>query len=185
MTPREETENREPRPEKVKAVGDLAERLKESAGLLLTDYRGMSVKAMGELRSALRAQGAAYQVVKNNLLRRAAEKAGCGDVVEWLEGPIAMVFLGEEIVGQTKILVDFAKENENLPVIKGGFVEGRKLAAASVRELAQLPPREILLAMLVGTLQSPMSQLLATMQAPMMLLAATLEGLSKQKAASA
>ncbi|NIM07057.1 MAG: 50S ribosomal protein L10, partial [Armatimonadetes bacterium] len=105
MTPREETENREPRPEKVKAVGDLAERLKESAGLLLTDYRGMSVKAMGELRSALRAQGAAYQVVKNNLLRRAAEKAGCGDVVEWLEGPIAMVFLGEEIVGQTKILV--------------------------------------------------------------------------------
>jgi large subunit ribosomal protein L10 len=176
-------ESREPRPEKVKAVEDLTERLKESGGALFTDYRGMTVKAMGKLRNMLRDQGASCFVVKNTLMKRAAAESGISGLEEWLDGPTAVIFLGEELVGQTKALVDFAKDNLNLPAIKGGFVEGRKLGAASVLELAKLPPREILLAALVVTLQAPMSGLLGTLQAPMVMLAATLKGLSEKKSA--
>jgi len=181
MSPREEMKSREPRPEKVESVEALLQRLKESSGTLLTDYRGMTVKAMGELRRALRLRGAAYQVVKNTLMKRAAAESGYEGLAEWLEGPTAAVFLGEDPVAPAKALVDFAKANANLPAIKGGFVEGLKLSPGRVRELADLPPKDMLLARLVGTLQAPMSGLLATLQAPMALLAATLQGLSDKK----
>lgn len=181
--PREAMPPHEPRPEKVEGVQELSERLRSSNGAILTDYRGMTVKALEQLRIALRAQGASYQVVKNTLMKRAADEIGFQGLAEWLEGPTAAVFFGPEMVATTKALVDFVKANANNPKIKGGFIEGRKIDVAGVQHLATLPPREILLALLLSTLQSPMGSLLSTLQAPMVQLAGTLQSLADTKAA--
>jgi len=178
MRLKEEIEGRPPRAEKVETVQALARRLEESKGTLLADYRGMTVKAMGELRALLRARGASCQVIKNTMLRRAAAEAGCQDLLEWLVGPTAAVFLEDDIVGPAKALLEFVRANANLPVIKGGVIEGRRMAAERIKELAELPPREVLLATLVGSLRSPLSQLLATLGAPLSSLVATLQGLA-------
>ncbi len=182
MTDRQSAEPRAPRPDKVETVEALAQTLQESKGALLTDYRGLTVKAMEELRGALRARGASYLVVKNTMLSRAAARVNYGELQEWLEGPTAAVFLGEDIVGPAKALLDFVKANANLPAVKGGLVEGHKMSAAQVRELAALPPREILLAILIGQLQSPLSSLAATLQAPLASLVGTLQALEQKKA---
>jgi large subunit ribosomal protein L10 len=182
MRTRTDMPTRPPLPEKVDTVETLTQTLKESGGALLTDYRGMTVKAMSELRRALLPHGASYQVVKNTLLRRAANDLGYTDMVEWLEGPTAAVFMGKDVVAPAKALIDFVKGNANLPAIKGGFVEGRKLPANQVKALADLPSREMLLATLVGTLQSPMGGLLSTLQAAMAQLVGTLQSLESAKA---
>ena len=184
MRTRKDMPTRPPRPEKVESIEELAAVLKGSNGALLADYRGLTVKTFESLRRALRAQGATCQVVKNTLMRHAAKDLGFGEISEWLEGPTAAIFLGEDIVAPTKALMDFIKANANKPVLKGGYVEGRKLDVASVKSLASLPSREILLANLVGTLQSPMSGLLATLQSPLQSLAATLQSLAAARGAA-
>jgi large subunit ribosomal protein L10 len=182
MTKRE-IPSRTPRPEKVQEIEKISAQLKHGSGALLTDYRGLSVKAISELRVALGAKGAGYFVLKNTLLRRAAREAGYADLEEWLEGPTAAVFLGEDLVGPTKALLDFARANAKLPAVKGGVVEGRKLTAEGIKALAELPSREILLATLVGCLQAPMGGLLSTLQAAMSQLVGTLQSLEAQKGA--
>jgi large subunit ribosomal protein L10 len=181
MRMRSDMPSRPPRPEKVESVNTLVETLEQSGGALITDYRGMTVKAMSELRAALRPHGAKYEVVKNTLMRRAAEQLDQSDLVEWLEGPTAAIFMGEDVVSPAKALLEFIRGHQNMPVIKGGFVEGRKLPASQVKALADLPSREILLATLVGTLQSPMGGLLSTLQAAMSQLVGTLQSLETQK----
>jgi large subunit ribosomal protein L10 len=175
--------SRTPRPEKVQEIEQLVEQLKAGSGALLTDYRGLSVKAISELRLALSEKGASYKVLKNTLLRRAAQEADYTEMAEWLEGPTAAVFLGEDLVGPAKALIDFARVNAKMPAIKGGLVEGRKISADGVKALAELPSREILLATLVSCLQSPMVGLLATLQAAMSQLVGTLQSLEAQKSA--
>jgi|WetSurMetagenome_2_1015567.scaffolds.fasta_scaffold181205_2 large subunit ribosomal protein L10 len=178
-----EIPSRTPRPEKVQEIDKIMGQLKSGSGALLTDYRGLSVKAISELRRALGEKGASYLVLKNTLLRRAAREAGYGDLEEWLEGPTAAVFLGEDLVGPAKTLLDFSRANAKLPAVKGGVVEGRKLTVDGIKALAELPSREILLATLVGCLQAPMGGLLSTLQAAMSQLVGTLQSLEAQKSA--
>lgn len=159
-----------PRPDKVAIVAEVKERLAESPSVLLTEYRGLSVKQLAELRRSLRPAGGAYKVYKNTLVRRAAAEAGI-DIEEHLVGPTALTFTGTtpegdagDVVTVAKVLKDFAKTNPAL-VIKGGLLDGDPLDADGVRQLADIEPREVLLAKLAGLMAAPMQQFAGLLQA--------------------
>lgn len=160
----------EPRPEKVAVVDEVRERIGATGTVLITEYRGLSVSALQELRSGLRPIGGSYRIYKNTLVRRAADADGLA-ITEHLTGPTALAFpeTGPEgappdVVGVAKVLRDFSKGNPEL-VIKGGLLEGEPLDADGVRALADLESREVLLAKFAGLLASPMQQLAGLMQA--------------------
>ncbi|MDH3683966.1 MAG: 50S ribosomal protein L10, partial [Acidimicrobiia bacterium] len=160
----------DPRPEKVAIVTEVKERLEQSSSVLVTEYRGLSVKALADLRRSLRPAGGAYKVYKNTLVRRAASEAGV-DLEDHLVGPTALTFTettpeGEagDIVSIAKVLKEFARTNPDL-VIKGGLLDGEPLDAAGVGRLADLEPREVLLARLAGLIAAPMQQLAGLLQA--------------------
>ncbi len=143
------------REEKVKAVEQITDRLNRSKGTVVTDYRGLNVAELTELRRQLRDAGVEYQVLKNTLSRRAADAANVQGLHEFLTGPSAIAFSYEDPVIPAKILNDFAKKHKALE-LKGGLVEGRVVGPAQVAELATLPSREGLLSMLLSVLQAPM-----------------------------
>lgn len=171
-TPEEAAQRAGPR--KHGTVTQLADRLGRATSVIVTDYRGLSVRQLEELRSQLRAQGIEYAVVKNTLARRAAEQAGVGTFREVLSGPVGLAFGFGELAAPAKLLGDYFRLNRRLPVV-GGLVEGRVLDARGVQTLAELPPREALLAQLAGTLQSPLSQLAGAVSSILSNLAATLD----------
>ena len=170
------------RPEKEALIKELLEEVQQAAGLLLTDYRGLTVKQMSRLRQALRPQGASYRVVKNTLFRRALEACGQSDLGVLVEGPTAVAFLSGEPSAVVKELLAFAKASGDRPSLKGGLVEGRVLPSAEVAALATLPPREQLLAALLGLLQAPLANLVATLRAGPARLASLLQALAEKKA---
>jgi large subunit ribosomal protein L10 len=143
------------RPEKETAVAELKERLSSVPAVVLSDYRGLTVKKVTELRRRLRQAGVEYRVVKNTLTRRAAHEAGLADLDQFLAGPTALAFSSGDPVLPAKILMNFARENKELAV-KGGVLEGRVIGADQVKALADLPPREVLLARVLGGLQAPL-----------------------------
>ncbi|MDI3257807.1 MAG: 50S ribosomal protein L10 [Kyrpidia sp.] len=143
------------RQEKVQAVEELAAKLREAKAAIVTDYRGLNVAEMTELRKRLREAGVDYKVVKNTLTRRATRAAQAEVLDQHLVGPTAIAFGFEDVVVPAKILSEFAKDHKALE-IKGGLVEGRLVDAAGVDALAKLPPREGLLSMLLSVLQAPM-----------------------------
>jgi len=165
-----ETTRTEPRPEKVATVAEVRERLEQSSSVLVTEYRGLSVKAMADLRRSLRPAGGTYKVYKNTLVRRAANEAGL-DLDEHLVGPTALAFTGTmpdgspgDVVSMAKVLKEFARTNPAL-VVKGGLLEGATLNADQVRRLADIEPREVLLAKLAGLMAAPMTQFAGLLQA--------------------
>src|SRR3954454_20207302 len=131
------------RPDKAAAVADLVESFQEASGAVLTEYRGLSVKQLQELRRSL-GENANYAVVKNTLAKLAAKDAGIEGFDDLLTGPTAIAFIKGDVVEAAKGLRDFAKANPNL-VIKGGVYEGKTLDAAEVAKLADLESREVLL----------------------------------------
>jgi large subunit ribosomal protein L10 len=133
------------------------EQLKQSKGIILADYRGLSVGDMGEIRSAMRPASGRFQVVKNRLLALALEEAEISLPEEWLVGPTAVGFCYEDIPPIAKTLTDATKNMDTLR-IKGGFVGMSVLAAEQVRTIADLPPREVLLAQVLGTINAPASR---------------------------
>lgn len=128
---------------------------------VVTHYRGLTVAQMGELRRRLRAAGVSYQVVKNTLAKRAAAGTGFASLEEMLVGPTA-VASGGDAVAMAKALADFAREHKALE-IKGGILGGKRIGEEEVKALASLPPREVLLAKLLGSIQSPISGLVRTL----------------------
>jgi len=143
------------RPEKVAAVAEIRERLTESDAAVLTEYRGLKVSELAELRGALRPAGTDFKIFKNTLARRAAEEAGLAELVPMLEGPTAIAFVKGDAVIAAKALRDFGRTNTAL-VVKGGLLGTDVLAAADVTALADVAPREVLLARLAGGFQAPM-----------------------------
>lgn len=143
-----------PSERKIQIVNSLSEKLSQAKGLVLTSFEGLSVPEVEVLRRSLGEVKADYQVVKNTLLKRALEdvKIQMSDVK--LTGPTALVLSYEDEFQPLKVIRDFAKEHENF-AIKGGFFAGAWLAAEKLLEIAGLPSREVLLARLVGMLQSP------------------------------
>jgi large subunit ribosomal protein L10 len=146
-----------PRPEKVQAVADIKESLEGSEAVFLTEYRGLTVKAVQELRASLRASGAEYKVVKMTLARRAADDAGISGLDEHLLGPTALAFAKSDPVATAKALKEFAKAHEVF-VMKAGVLSGNILSPEDVSRLAEIEPREVLLAKIAGAAKAPLAQ---------------------------
>jgi len=161
-------------PRKQAAVADLSERLGRSTSAIVTDYRGLTVAQLEGLRAQLRAEGIDYVVVKNTLARRAAESAGVGAFAGVLSGPVGLALGYSDLAAPARALAEYFRLNRRLPVV-AGLVEGRVLDADDVRMLAELPPRDILLAQLAGTMQLPLTSLAGAMQALLSQLAGALE----------
>ena len=146
-----------PRPEKVQAVADIKESLEGSEAVFLTEYRGLTVKAVQELRASLRASGAEYKVVKMTLARRAADGAGMKGLNEHLLGPTALAFAKSDPVATAKALKEFAKTHDVF-VMKAGVLSGNILSPEEVSRLAEIEPREVLLAKIAGAAKAPLAQ---------------------------
>ncbi|HID89215.1 MAG TPA: 50S ribosomal protein L10 [Anaerolineae bacterium] len=145
------------RERKEELIQQYVERLNQSQGVILADYRGLRVVEMEQLRRAARESGGVLQVVKNRLLKRALAEAGLSLPDEWLQGPTLVAFCTDEMPATAKAMVDFAKDVPAL-VIKGGLLEGAILSDEQVKDLAHLPSREVLLSQVLGTINAPASQ---------------------------
>ena len=152
------------RPEKVAAVAEIRERLTESDAAVLTEYRGLKVGELADLRGALRPAGTDFKIYKNTLARRAAEEAGLSELVPMLEGPTAIAFVKGDAVIAAKALRDFGRTNAAL-VVKGGLLGTNVLDARDVTALADVEPRDVLLARLAGGFQAPMVKAAGLFQA--------------------
>ncbi len=163
------------RPLKEEQVGVLTEKLKAARVVVLTDYRGLTVAQLQDLRAKLRQSDVEYRIVKNTLTRRAADAAGHVTLSPNLKGPIALAFGYDDLTAPAKLLGEWARAARLRLDIVGGLVEGRYFGADQVKQLAELPPREYLIAQLLGTLQSPVATLVATIQSPAQQLVGLLE----------
>ena len=159
-----------PRPEKVAKVAEVKQKFDESHTVLLTDYRGLDVPAIAELRRELREAGSEYKIYKNTLVRLAAREAGI-DLEAMLTGPTAIAFVGTKPDGSpgdaaaaAKALREFSKKNTAL-VLKGGLLSGKVLDESQVKALAELPSREVLLSRLAGGIAAPLVQFAGLLQA--------------------
>src|SRR5215217_9146224 len=146
-----------PRPEKIAVVAEVRERLEAADAALLTEYRGLNVKALADLRRQLRPTGE-YKIYKNTLVRFAAREIGAGELEALLTGPTAIAFVTGDAAAVAKTLRDYARTNQNL-VVKGGLLGGKVLSAADVQALADLPSREVMLSRLAGAFQAPLVKL--------------------------
>jgi len=173
----------EPRPEKVAVVAEVRERLSSSNGALLTEYRGLKVADLARLRHSLRESGGEYSIYKNTLVRRAAVDLGLDDIVDLLVGPTAIAFVTGDPVAVAKSLRDFAKTSPNL-VVKGGLLGEKVLSAAEATALADVAPREVVLAQLAGALAAPLVKMAGLLQALPRNFAYGLKALLDQKAAT-
>jgi large subunit ribosomal protein L10 len=170
------------RAEKVAAVAEMTERFQSSAGAVLTEYRGLSVAQLGELRRSLDGN-ATFAVVKNTLTKLAASEAGVtAELTELLSGPSAIAFVQGDVVEAAKGLRDFAKANPLL-VIKGGVLDGKLISPAEIVRIADLEPREVLLAKLAGAMKASMSGAAATFAALPAQMARLLGALEEKRAA--
>ncbi|KAA0544113.1 50S ribosomal protein L10 [Bacillus sp. BGMRC 2118] len=143
---------------KKQIVTEIADKLRTSQSTIVVDYRGLTVSQVTELRKQLREAGIDFKVYKNTMTRRAATDAGLEGLNEYLTGPNAIAFGGEDVVAPAKILNEFAKKNEKLE-IKAGVIEGNIATVEEVKALAELPSREGLLSMLLSVLQAPIRNL--------------------------
>ena len=153
------------RPDKAAAVAELVDSFQESTAAVLTEYRGLSVKQLQDLRRSL-GDNATYAVVKNTLTQIAAKEAGVDGVDDLLLGPTAIAFVKGDVVEAAKGLRDFAKAHPAL-VIKGGYFEGNSLDAQEIARLADLESREVLLAKLAGGMLASLSQAVYLLNAPL------------------
>ncbi len=175
----------EARSEKIAVVDEVREKFSASDAAVLTEYRGLDVPAMAELRRALRESGGEYKVYKNTLVRFAVEELGL-EIDDLLTGPTAISFVGEQAdgsagdpVGVAKALKEFAKANEAL-IIKGGLLDEKRLTAEEISALAEIAPREVLLAQLAGAMAAPMQQFAALLKALPQNMAYALQALIEQ-----
>ena len=153
------------RPDKAAAVAELVDSFRNSNGAVLTEYRGLTVKQLHELRRLL-GENATYSVAKNTLTRIAAKEAGVDIVDSLLTGPTAIAFISGDPVEAAKSLRDFATVNTPL-VIKGGFLDGKSLSLDEIKKLADLESREVLLAKLAGGMKASLQNAVSLFNAPL------------------
>jgi large subunit ribosomal protein L10 len=169
--------------ERQATVESLIEQLKGSPNVFVTDFTGLNVLRMTELRRRLRAAGVEYVVVKNTLAQRAFAANGVSALDEHLAGPTGLVLSGADALAGAKVLTDFAKEFEK-PAIKVGLVDGKPVTAEQVKQLASLPSREVLLSQLAGYIQAPMAQFAGAMNGLLYQMVGALEALRSQRSAA-
>src|SRR5271155_3739850 len=168
---------------KVAVVDEVRSRIGEASASIVSEYRGLSVAELAELRSALAAVGGDYRIFKNTLVRRAIDGGEYQPLSEYLTGPSALTFVEGDISAVAKALRDFSRANPLL-VIKGGLADGSLLSPADLAALADLPPREVLLARLAGALAAPMQQMAGLLQALPRNMAYGISALIEQREAS-
>jgi large subunit ribosomal protein L10 len=170
------------RTEKQQLVDDLSSKLKGAKSVYYTDFSGLNVKRMTDLRRRLRKAGVEYVVIKNTLALRAVNESGL--VGERLRGPTGLV-VSTDPVAAAKVLSDFAKENDQRPAVKGGLFEGKSVSAEQVKQLASMPSREQMLSELGAGLMAPMAQFAGAMGGLLSMMVGALEALRVQKEGAA
>jgi large subunit ribosomal protein L10 len=170
------------RADKATAVADIAEQFKGSTATLITEYRGLTVANLAELRRSL-GESATYSVAKNTLIKRAASEAGIEGLDELFAGPTAIAFVTGEPVDAAKAIKTFAKDHKAL-VIKGGYMDGHPLTVAEVERIADLESREVLLAKLAGAMKGNLAKAAGLFNAPASQVARLAAALQEKKAAS-
>ncbi len=166
------------RSDKEQLVSELTAKIKGAQALYYTDFTGLNVKRMTELRRRLRKANVDYVVIKNTLALRAVNESGL--VGERLRGPTGLV-VAKDPVAAAKLITDFAKENDQKPAVKGGLFEGRALNEAQVKQLAAMPSREQMLAQLGAGMQAPMAAFVGALNGLLYTFAGALEGLRMQR----
>ena len=168
------------RAHKVEVIDEVKTRLGEASASIVSEYRGLTVAQLAELRNALASVGGDYKIFKNTLIRRAVDGGEYQPLAEYLTGPNALTFVQGDISPVAKALRDFSRANPHL-VIKGGLADGSLLSSSDLAALADLPPREVLLARLAGALAAPMQQMAGLLQALPRNLAYGIQALIDQK----
>ena len=168
------------RPEKVAVVEELKDKLSRAQAVVVTDYRGLNVQEITELRHKLREAGVEYKVAKNTLTTRAAKEVDLPDLEQFLSGPTAIAFGYDEPVSAAKVISEFARLHKELE-IKGGVLEGNVIGVEAVQALADLPPREELLAMVARAMQGPIAGFANVLQGIMRSLVYALDAVREQK----
>jgi large subunit ribosomal protein L10 len=166
------------RTDKEQLVIELKEQIGSAKALYYTDFTGLNVKRMTELRRRLRKAGVQYVVIKNTLALRAVNESGL--VGQRLKGPTGLV-MAKDPVGAAKVLTDFAKENDQRPSVKGGMLDGSSIDAAQVKRLAAMPTREQMLANLGAGLQSPLGAFVGALNGLLMTFVGALDALKTQR----
>jgi large subunit ribosomal protein L10 len=153
--------------EKERVVASLVERLRATDTLFVADYRGLTMPEIDVVRTEVLKHGARFTVVKNSLTKRAAEEAGVPELVELIDGPTAIAFIGEgDMVGVAKALNETARRTRILS-IRGGILQGKPMSAEQVRELASLPPADVLRGQVLGAIVAPLSAIAGLVNAPL------------------
>ena len=166
------------RTEKEQLVAELKDKIKSAPALYYTDFTGLNVKRMTDLRRRLRKANVEYVVIKNTLALRAVNESGL--IAERLRGPTGLV-VAKDPVTAAKLLQDFAKENDQKPTVKGGMLDGRAIAVGQVKQLASMPSREQMLAELGAGLQSPLTGFVGALSGLLYMFAGALEALYQQR----
>jgi large subunit ribosomal protein L10 len=167
---------------KIAVVEEITTRVGEATASIVSEYRGLTVAELAELRTSLAAVGGDYRIFKNTLVRRAIDGGAYQPLSEYLSGPTALTFVQGDVSAVAKALRDFSRANPHL-VIKGGLADGSLLSSADLTALADLPPRDVLLARLAGALAAPMQQMAGLLQALPRSLAYGISALIEQREA--
>jgi large subunit ribosomal protein L10 len=171
------------RNEKDAVIAEVQQLLTDTENLFVSDYRGLTVEELAELRGKLRQSGASFKIVKNTLGGIAADRSGRVTVKELLAGPTAVTFCGEDLVAAAKALSDFAKTHPQLAV-RGGVLDTSLIDPDGVKVLASLPSRDVLIAQLVGTMAAPMTGLVTVLQGTISGFVRALDQVAQQRAAA-
>lgn len=166
--------------EKIEHIKELSGKIKTSKGIVLADYRGLTVDQDTQLRNALRKAKVEYRVIKNSIIRFAAKENGLDDMVKYLEGPTAFASCETDEITAAKVLSEYSKKFPKLE-LKAGVVEGKVIDADGVKALADLPPKEVLVATVLGTLKAPISGLVNVLNGNLRGLAVALNAIKEQK----
>jgi large subunit ribosomal protein L10 len=169
-----------PAADKVAAVAEITAEFRDASAMVITEYRGLSMKQLSQLRRSL-GSDVNYTVAKNTLVKRAAAEAGVEGLDDLLVGPTAIAFVSGEPVDAAKALRDFQRDNRQL-VVKGGYMEGRALSAAEIDQLADLESREVLLARLAGAMKGNLAKAAALFNAPASQIARLAQALQDKRA---
>jgi large subunit ribosomal protein L10 len=168
--------------EKMQTVAEIKEKLSTTKGAVLTNYRGLTVAQDTKLRRKLREAGVEYRVFKNTMTRIAAKEAGIEGLDTYLEGPTAIAMSYTDPVAPAKVISDFVKEHKLQALeVKAGLVEGKVIDAEGVKALSSLPPREVLIAKALGSMQAPITGFVNVLSGSLRNLVYALEAVRKQK----
>ena len=166
---------------KTAVVDEIKENLSNAQSVVIIDYRGLTVEEVTQLRNNMRAQGAVYKVLKNTMIKRAADELGIEGLDAMLEGPTAVAFGIEDAVAPAKVIVDFAKANKDRITIKGGLLDNKVIGLNQIKYLAELPSKEVLIAKLLGTLNAPITNFVGVLAGVPRAFVCALNAIKEQK----